>query len=132
MFNLNFIKYIAAIAALLGLVFFAYKQGYKSGENNQSVICNEKINNLNAGYELAKQKTLEDAKKAQQQAVNNAKEYWQKNTEQKIVTQTIEKEVIKYVKAESNSDNVCVLNADFLRVWNAAAKGVNTAATVEH
>ena len=127
MFNIKFIKYIAAIAAILGAFYFTYNQGYKSGENNQIIICNEKVNNINNAYELAKQNALQDAKKAQQQAVNNAKEYWQKNAEQKIVTQTIEKEVIKYVKTESNSDDVCVLNTDFVRVWNAAAKGANTA-----
>lgn len=127
MFNLKFIKYIAAIATILAAFYLTYNQGYKSGENNQIIICNEKVNNINSAYELAKQKALQDEKKARQQAVNNAKEYWQKNAEQKMVTQTIEKEVIKYVKAESNSDDVCVLNDDFVRVWNTAAKGANTA-----
>ena len=127
MFNLKFIKYIAAATAMLAAFYFTYSQGYKSGENNQVIICNEKVNNINNAYELAKQNAMQDAKKARQQAVNSAKEYWQKNAEQKIVTQTIEKEVIKYVKAESNSDDVCVLNDDFVRVWNAAAKGANTA-----
>lgn len=129
MFNLKLIKYIAAITAILAAFYFTYKQGYKSGENSQIVICNEKVNNINSAYEIAKQNSLQNAKKARQQAVNKAKEYWQKNVEQKIVTQTVEKEVIKYVKAESNSDDVCVLDADFLRIWNTSAKGANTAGT---
>lgn len=125
MYNLKFIKYIAAATAMIAAFYFTYSQGYKSGENSQAVICNEKLNSINNAYELAKQNSLQDAKKAQQQAVNNAKKYWKKNTEQRVITQTIEKEVIKYVEIESNNNNVCVLDADFLRIWNSAAKGVS-------
>lgn len=117
------LKYIAIFFALAATFYFIYNLGFSSGESSQAVICNTKINDINNAHNNALNKELLKAEQQQAKAVTAAKQYWQKNAKQKTVTKTIEKEVVKYVKTESNSNSTCKLDDNFLRLWNAAAAG---------
>lgn len=126
------LKYIAIFFALAATFYFTYNLGYNSGESNQAVICNKKINAINKVHSNALNKELLKAEQQHAKAITAAKEYWKKNSKQKIVTQTIEKEVIKYVETESHSNSTCKLNDDFLRLWNAAATGSDKTIKSKH
>lgn len=120
---LRFIPYaLAAIAGAAGL-WGLYNEGYQAGQLEAATRCAESM----AAVELEHDKALQQAEQGQEQreadAVKRARAYWEANQEREVVTRTVEKEVIKYVQIESDNLNACELDADFLRIWNAANAG---------
>lgn len=116
----SWIKYVVVVGVVLGALWWVYNEGKTVGRADAAQECREAREADRKQHEAA----LADAKSRYADQVKRAEaeawEYWQGKQEREVVTETIEKEVIKYVERESNNDNACQLDADFLRIWNAA------------
>lgn len=117
---IRFLPYIAAASIAIGGAYLIYNSGYENGENAATLECNERIESIEESMKTALNAANEKYDKRVIDAENRAREYWKSRQKIEIVTQEIEKEVIKYVKSETDNDNSCELDADFLRIWNAA------------
>ena len=118
MINIRFAIYAAAVLAVLGVICAAYSKGYSSGLNEANAACFEREEAAREKYEAALQ-TERDAQAGREAAaISQARKFWEDSQEQEVITETIEKEVIKYVTRYR--DSKCQLDADFLRIWNAA------------
>lgn len=105
--------------SVMGAYWYAYDNGYDSA----SAKCNERIESINQAHDDALEVARKEQAQRERNAVERAKQYWEDNQKQEVVTKTIEKEVIKYVEREANDTNTCEFNADFVRIWNAANTG---------
>lgn len=117
---IRFLPYIAAASITIGGAYLIYNAGYEIGENAASLKCSERVESIEESMKAALNAANEKYDKRVIDAENRAREYWKSRQKIEIVTQEIEKEVIKYVKSETANDNSCELDADFLRIWNAA------------
>lgn len=117
---IRFLPYIAAASIAIGGAYFIYNAGYESGENAATLKYNARIEAIEKSMKVALNTANEEYDKRVIDAENRARKYWKSRQKIEIVTQEIEKEVIKYVKSETANDNSCELDADFLRIWNAA------------
>lgn len=117
---IRFLPYIFAASLAVGGAYFIYNAGYNSGDNAATLKCNERVESIEKAMKTALIETNNKYEKRVADTEIRAREYWKSRQKVEIVTQEIEKEVIKYVKSETASNNHCELNADFLRIWNAA------------
>lgn len=117
---IRFLPYIAAASIAIGVAYFIYNTGYKSGKDAAKLKCKERVESIEKSMKTALNAANDKYDKRVIDAENRAREYWKSRQKIEIVTQEIEKEVIKYVKSETANDNSCELDADFLRLWNAA------------
>ena len=117
---IRFLPYIVAASIAVGGAYLIYNTGYESGENAATLKCSERIESIEKSMKAALNAANDKYDKRVVDAENRAREYWKSRQKIEIVTQEIEKEVIKYVKSETANDNSCELDADFLRIWNTA------------
>lgn len=117
---IRFLPYIAAASIAIGGAYLIYNAGYESGENAAKLECDARIELIEESMKAALNAANEKYDKRVIDAENRAREYWKSRQKIEIVTQEIEKEVIKYVKSETANDNYCDLDANFLRIWNSA------------
>lgn len=117
---IRFLPYIVAVSIAVGGAYFIYNTGYESGENAATLRCNARVESIEESMKTALNAANEKYDKRVIDAEKRAREYWKSRQKIEIVTQEIEKEVIKYVKSETANDNSCELDANFLRIWNAA------------
>lgn len=117
---IRFLPYIAAASIAIGGTYLIYNTGYESGANAAKLECRERINSIEKSMKDALNTANEKYDQRVIDAEKRAREYWKSRQKIEIVTQEIEKEVIKYVKSETANDNSCELDADFLRIWNTA------------
>lgn len=117
---IRFLPYIVAASIAVGGAYLIYDAGYESGGNAATLKCNARVESIEESMKTALTAANDKYDKRVIDAENRAREYWKSRQKIEIVTQEIEKEVIKYVKSETANDNSCELDADFLRIWNAA------------
>lgn len=126
-FLLKYWKYIAVVGIVLGGLGWAAYQGHISTKNKyeakiakMQLELEQKRNEMlllqkQLGAEQEKHTSAMDALNLERQRKN------------KVITETITEEVIKYVQVESDHPD-CELPAGFVRIHNAAATGVPTPA----
>ena len=119
----RFAPHILVVAVAVGAVWYAYSEGHNAGEAAQRVACNEQLQRTHAEYEQAARAAADEQDRLRAQAVDQARAYWQANQQREVVTEYIDREVVEYVERETSSANTCQLDADFLRIWNAANSG---------
>ena len=108
---------LAAMAALAGLAIMR-QDAYRAGE------LRERSKWQAAEAERIKKQAIADAEMHRKAAQIEA-EYAAKQQEQKIEYRTITREVVRYAKRDGAG---CALDADWLRIHNAAAAGHSSAA----
>lgn len=115
---------LAPYAALVAVLAFAgyklWSTAYEYGSLAAKEQCETRVDTILQSHQEALQRAQAKYAKQQAEAVQEVTRYWEENQRIETVTQTIEKEVIRYVRQEAASDNVCEFDDDFLRIWNAA------------
>lgn len=115
------------IAALAGAALFgwALNKAYESGAAAEKVACQERFDQQQAEFDNA-MKTAErnyanyyDAELQQERAL------WERQQKTEVRYETIKEKVIEYVENPERAQ--CDVDAEFMRIWNAANKNSDNA-----
>ena len=110
-------KTITAIAALL-LLGASHWYAYERGASRAELECDKLRNEERSQALQAANDARQRANQLEQELRRSERLRLQSERETEVRYETIEKEVIKYV--ENPNASQCELDADFLRIWNAA------------
>ena len=116
--NITTVKYIGLILVVSFGIWFTYEKGYDAGEASQAIKCQSAIDDIKQSQKNA----LDAAEKQYEQKISNAvsseRKYWKEHQKTEVKYETIEKEVVRYIKRDNASN--CRVDDNFMRIWNAA------------
>lgn len=112
-------SYLAALSGFLLLIGGVFWGGFEFGHSRASIACIKTAADAAAEREQAAEKIEERREEITDVAVSAEQQ-------RQVITRVQTREVIRYVQAHPNPD--CGLDADGLRLWQAANAGVDPAA----
>ena len=124
--------YLVLAGALItgGLLWWVYSLGNEAGENRARNQCQQQQAIDQRAREEAEAKALRSHREIMSAAVAAERAYWQGQAQAETYYNEIEREVIRYVERTPSTPD-CGLDADGLRLWQAANRGPSPAAASE-
>lgn len=123
--NARLLGAVALSAALLAAAWAIYAAGHTAGEDSATRACTERLAKIEAQHSTALQQAEQRYNTLTEEAVAAEREYWEQKQKTRVIYETIEKEVVRYIESDDNS--TCKPDADFLRIWRNANANRNTA-----
>lgn len=121
---------LAAVVAAVVLLWRVYSAGEEAGESRATRQCQRQAEIDQRERDEAAATVLRTHREAMAAAVAAERAYWQGQAQAETYYNDIEREVIRYVERTPPTPD-CSLDADGLRIWQAASRGPSTDAASE-